>query len=155
MWLGVAGSREIPKWMLHNLTDRIRSLEPGSVVVSGGARGVDRQAEHAANQFNVPVVSFRPYNTGIGEMPWAINRVITDPYAPIIAMETTYTLPERYRSFAAAAFVRNGYIVECSTDFHIVWDGHSRGTKDTLRKAQQHLGLDKVELERVDLPRSP
>jgi hypothetical protein len=57
-------------------------------------------------------------------------------------------LPERYPAFAPAAFVRNGYIVELADRMALFWDGRSKGTKDTLRKAETKLTPTGVDLYR-------
>jgi hypothetical protein len=57
-------------------------------------------------------------------------------------------LPERYPAFAPAAFVRNGYIVELAEKMALFWDGRSRGTKDTLRKAEAKFTPSGVDLFR-------
>jgi hypothetical protein len=111
------------------------------VIVSGGARGVDSTAEREADNLLLPVISFRPFRTG-GQ--YAIERWLIRPGD---VPERT-VLPERYPTFAAAAFVRNGYIVELSELVLAFWDGESKGTADTIRKAKGSLGPDKVEVFR-------
>jgi hypothetical protein len=143
MHVGFAGSRDYPD--LLQVGAYVTGLDDDDVVVSGGARGVDRTAEAMARDMDMQIVSFRPFNTGQGHRSWAIERVLEwkgDKRAQL--------LPERYPSFAAAAFVRNGYIVELAEKMVIFWDGHSNGTKDTLRKAQAKLGVAGVELYRME-----
>jgi len=144
MYVGFAGSRDYPD--LLQVGAYVTGLDDDDVVVSGGARGVDRTAEAMARDMDMPIVSFRPFNTVSTKGPaWAIERVLEwkgDKRAQL--------LPERYPTFAAAAFVRNGYIVELSEKVVIFWDGHSNGTKDTLRKAQAKLGVAGVELYRLE-----
>ena len=143
MYVGFAGSRDYPD--LLQVGGFVTGLEDDDCIVTGGARGVDSTAEAMALDLDMRVVSFRPFNTVQSMRPWAIIR----------AMEwkgdlRTHLLPERYPSFAAAAFVRNGYIVELAERMVIFWDGHSNGTKDTLRKAQAKLGVAGVELYRLE-----
>ena len=146
MNIGFAGSRDFPdlglvrKYVLNNLTS-------SDIVISGGARGVDRVAEDTALGADIGVLSFRPMNVDPGDRkPWVIERLAISE----LDVQPAYFYPERYSSFAAAAFVRNTYIVEASDRLVIFWDGHSHGTKDTLHKAQQKLGVAGVELIRVD-----
>lgn len=143
MYVGFAGSRDYPD--LLQVGAYVTGLEDDDVVVSGGARGVDRAAERMALDMDMRVVSFRPLNLVQGQRPWAIERVMQWK-----GDRRDLVLPERYPSFAAAAYVRNDYIVELSDKVVIFWDGHSNGTKDTLRKAQAKLGVDGVELYRLE-----
>lgn len=143
MFVGFAGSRDYPD--LLQVGAYVTGLEDEDIVVSGGARGVDRTAEAMARDMDMPIISFRPFNTGVGHRAWAVERVMEwkgDKRAQL--------LPERYPSFAACAFVRNGFIVELSEKVVIFWDGHSNGTRDTLRKAQAKLGVAGVELYRLE-----
>lgn len=125
---GFAGSRDYPH--LELVEEAVERLELSDIVVSGGARGVDRTAEEAAHRYGIDVVSFRPVQV-LGA--WRISRQLWDA---VTGKMEGVVLPEVYGSFAAAAYVRNGYIVELSETMHIFWDGRSKGTKDTLRKAQ-------------------
>jgi hypothetical protein len=129
----------------------VRNLEADDVVVSGFARGVDRTAEDTAEILNMRTISFRPVQQKDGT-GWAIHRVMRDPAAYVTEAEWMTVLPERYPTFAAAAYVRNTYIIEFADRVGVFWDGHSRGTKDSLRKAES-AGLP-VDLHRVDNPRS-
>lgn len=132
MRVGFVGSREFPN--LDAVRAAVEQLDADDIVVSGGARGVDRAAEAKALDLYLDVISFRPVNIGgdVRRDQWAIDRVMTG----IDGVPHRTTLPERYPSFAAAAFVRNGYIVELAERLCVFWDGRSRGTKDSLRKAQ-------------------
>ena len=143
MYVGFAGSRDYPD--LLQVGAYVTGLEDDDCVVSGGARGVDRTAEAMARDMDMRIVSFRPFNLVTEARPWAILRVMEWK-----GDKRDHLLPERYPSFAAAAFVRNGYIVELAEKVVIFWDGHSNGTKDTLRKAQAKLGVAGVELYRLE-----
>jgi hypothetical protein len=142
MYVGIGGSREYPE--LQDVRDYVYGLDADDVVVSGGARGVDRCAEETAVECGLHVVSFRPFNTQMAvPRPWGIVRLMWQGNE-----WTRHMLPERYPSFAPAAFVRNGYIVELSDRVALFWDGRSRGTKDTLRKAEAKLTPSGVDLHR-------
>lgn len=56
--VAVVGSREWPD--SDAVTDYVNSLEPGTTVVSGGARGVDQWAEIAALDRGLPTLIFKP-----------------------------------------------------------------------------------------------
>lgn len=131
MRVGFVGSREFPN--LEAVDAAVEQLDADDVVISGGARGVDRRAEKKAKELYLDIISFRPTNVGgPPNQAWAIERVMIG----MDGVEWRQLLPERYPSFASCAFVRNGYIVELSERMCVFWDGHSRGTKDSLRKAQ-------------------
>jgi hypothetical protein len=142
MNVGIGGSREYPE--LQDVRDYVYQLPVGTVVVSGGARGVDRTAEETAMECGLHVISFRPFNTHMTTAkPWGILRLLWNGND-----WTRHMLPERYPAFAPAAFVRNGYIVELADRMALFWDGRSKGTKDTLRKAETKLTPTGVDLYR-------
>lgn len=126
--LGVVGSRGMsPVPVLRYLYDRNDDIE---CIVSGGARGADRTAEEWAMVRGVTVVSFRPveYHDGWGIVRRTFMRGQLDGEAH---------LPGQYRSFGAAAFVRNGFIVEFADEVVAFWDGKSKGTADSIRRARE------------------
>jgi predicted Rossmann fold nucleotide-binding protein DprA/Smf involved in DNA uptake len=130
MYVGIVGSRDYAGMQLvREYVNALQRLDPGTVVVSGGARGVDRSAETAALQAGLNVLSFRPEKQEDGR--WAVVRYLIAPGLG----QTVTTYPERYPRFAPAAFVRNGYIIEASTEVVAFWDGKSPGTRDSVRKA--------------------
>lgn len=135
MRLAVVGSREWPEEERVGMyLTTLHDAEVIDLIVSGGARGVDRLAEAWARRNRVPVVSFRPLNVDPDSFRgWAIRRVSIGADG----RETFYILPERYPGFAPAAFVRNGYIVEWADEVVAFWDGHSRGTRDSVAKARE------------------
>jgi predicted Rossmann fold nucleotide-binding protein DprA/Smf involved in DNA uptake len=54
--IGIVGSRDYPD--LEEVWDFVDTLPAGTVVVSGGARGVDREAEEAARARGLAVLVF-------------------------------------------------------------------------------------------------
>lgn len=58
MKIAIVGSREYPN--LEDVRDFVRSLPPGFVIVSGGAKGVDRVAEDEAVKVGLKVEVFYP-----------------------------------------------------------------------------------------------
>lgn len=56
MHVAVIGSRDFPD--MDRVREFVNSLEDGTVIVSGGARGVDRVAETAARARNLECVIF-------------------------------------------------------------------------------------------------
>lgn len=99
MKIGIVGSRDYPN--LEDIYDFVAGLPPDTVVLSGGARGVDWWAEDAARHCGL--------TTDIYPADWSQGR--------------------------GAGFARNQLIVDASDCIVAFWDGHSRGTLDTIRKA--------------------
>lgn len=58
MRVAIVGSRTYTK--LTEVYSYIKCLPPDTIIVSGGARGVDTAAEHAARQFRLAVQVFLP-----------------------------------------------------------------------------------------------
>lgn len=102
MNIAVIGSRDFPQ--LDSVAAYVRGLPSGTVVISGGARGVDRVAASAARSAGHAVREFRP--------DWD-------------------------RHGKSAGFKRNAQIVEAADRLVAFWDGKSRGTADTIKKARQ------------------
>jgi hypothetical protein len=109
--------------------DFVSTLPAGTVVVSGGARGIDQLAESTGWVVGHDVHSYRP--TQLPASPiWRVVRW-TNPDG--VGQEW---LPLDFPSFAAAALWRNGEMVRAADGVKAFWDGHSRGTADTIRKAR-------------------
>lgn len=102
--VAVVGSRAWPD--LWIVTAFVSTLEPGTVVVSGGADGVDSAAERAAKEFGLETEILRPvwYRNG------ALDR--------------------------GAGFRRNKTIVDRSTEVHAFVYNQSRGTLNTVQWAK-------------------
>ena len=130
MRLGVVGSRDLVRVdLLDRLLDTLLDELGIEVIISGGARGTDREAERWAAESGIPILSFRPVQV---KGRWYVDRVTI----PESGVEGHHVLDTAYPSFAAAAFTRNGFIVDASTDVVAMWDGRSTGTKDSIRKAE-------------------
>jgi hypothetical protein len=133
--LAVVGSRDYPRLEeVAAYLDEVRYMgedEP-ECIVSGGARGVDQAAEAWAREHQVPVVSFRPAKRA--PTNWYIERWETAGPG-----HTVHVLPGSYETFAAAAFVRNGFIVEFADQVVAFHYGKSHGTRDSIARAR-HAG---------------
>lgn len=79
------------------------ALPEGSMVLSGGAPGVDRAAEQTAARYHIPLYVFLA--------AWDLRG-------------------------RGAGLARNSQIVEAADEVIAFWDGKSRGTLDTIRKAR-------------------
>jgi predicted Rossmann fold nucleotide-binding protein DprA/Smf involved in DNA uptake len=101
MKIGIVGSRDFP--CLDLVVAYVESLPSDTVVVSGGARGVDGAAANAARDVGLVVVEYLP--------DWSKGK--------------------------QAGLERNTLIVEQSDRVVAFWDGKSRGTIDTICKANR------------------
>jgi hypothetical protein len=124
--VAIVGSREWPD--LPAVRGYVLDLPSVTVVVSGGARGVDVAAENTAAACDLMVVSYRPAKV---ERTWRISRTTSLG----LASERVW-LPDHFPTFARAAFFRNGLIVDDCTRLVAFWDGESRGTHNSIRLAE-------------------
>jgi YspA, cpYpsA-related SLOG family len=97
--IAIVGSRDYPD--LDAVRRFVATLPAGTVVVSGGARGVDTVAVEAAVAHGLHTVVYTP--------DWRLG--------------------------TASGLIRNTRIVRDADEVVAFWDGHSRGTADTVRKA--------------------
>jgi hypothetical protein len=65
--IAVVGSRDYPR--LEHVTDFVKTLPLGTIVVTGGARGVDTAAERAAQlaRLNVKLFAVEPFEWNVGK----------------------------------------------------------------------------------------
>jgi len=102
--IAIVGSRDYP--CLQQVVDFINGLPEGTVVISGGARGVDQTAENAARARGLQVESY-----------------------PVT--------PEQWRTLGRkAGMLRNTVLIELSDTVVAFWDEQSKGTLDSIRKAE-------------------
>jgi predicted Rossmann fold nucleotide-binding protein DprA/Smf involved in DNA uptake len=100
------GSRSFKS--LELIEKYIEQLEPDSVVVSGGAVGVDSHSAFLAKERGLTVVVYKP--------KWKDDNGVYNPNA---------------------AFERNKDIIAASDEVFAFWDGKSRGTLDSIKHALQ------------------
>ena len=120
MKLLVAGSRSLDGPAVLGIIDQawvaLKRFLPelwNATVVSGGARGVDREAERWAKGRGLPFVEV-PARWQEGGPPWVWRN------------------GRRYNP--NAGFDRNTVMVDQSDAAIVVWDGRSRGALDTINK---------------------
>jgi len=142
MRLAVVGSRDFAR--LDRVDEYLRGLDI-ECVISGGARGVDRESEQWARDHHLPVVSFRVFDRHDG---WFnIERWEYGADGAVTSGSPHRLVPPRgqaYRSFGAAAYVRNRYIVEFADQVVAFWNGHSPGTKHSISLAREMGNLREV-----------
>lgn len=129
--VGAVGSREYPnlEYVDNIVESELQLWVPSEVIlVSGGARGVDKTAENAAARLGYRSRSYRPVKRN-GE--YVIVRY--DFFGAQLIQ--TLELPGRYPTFAKAAFARNTMIVEDSDRVVAFLHGVSTGTMDSIKKA--------------------
>ena len=110
MRLAVVGSREFPLWaryLVERAIAKIARKAPDTVIISGGAQGVDTWAADAGRAHGLEV----------------IEEVVTD--------EEWDLHPKQ------AGLMRNTRVVAMSDAVLAFHDGVSRGTMDTVRKARE------------------
>lgn len=129
--IAVVGSREYPELeRVRTWIDKLAEKHPHATVVSGGARGVDRVAERRAHERGLLVKSFRVHDNRVWFVVWRPGETEDEPNELVIGVPT-------FHNFAAAAYWRNGEIVRFATHVVVFHDGVSKGTADTIRKAER------------------
>lgn len=103
MRVTIVGSRNFPKDSIGLLWNVIQQLPADSVVVSGGAAGIDQQAEM-----------------------WAKAR----------GLQTEIYLPD-WLLGVGAGMMRNSILIERAERVIAFYDGSSKGTADSIRKAKK------------------
>jgi hypothetical protein len=131
MKVAVVGSRGYPT--LDAVDSLVDSLPPDTVVVSGGARGVDTRAESRAIRRGLWVESYR-----VQQVHWNPDRFEVQLHRWVNGEYQGYVLVEEdFDTFASAAYWRNCAIVDIATDrVFAFWDGKSRGTNATILMAE-------------------
>lgn len=109
MKVAIVGSRDFPRLML--VVEYVHGLPPDTVVVSGGAYGVDMVAAREADKAGLVVVEYKA--------DWETHG-------------------------KGAGMIRNTLIVEQADVVVAFWDGESRGTLDTMKKAHAASKLTRV-----------
>lgn len=150
MKLAVVGSRDYPDLKAVRHLVRV-SLEPGDVLVSGGAQGVDIQAEMTAHAQRRDVVSFRVFDRKDGFYTiekWTFTPGRVWGIEPV--MRPDKSRPLALRSFGQAAMFRNSLIVEEADLVIAFWNDYSSGTGGTIKMAHESGKLAHVYYPRGD-----
>lgn len=127
--IAVVGSRELPPLeKLEEWLTWLRGTHPDSLVVSGGAKGVDSFAEKWWAKYGA-VESYRPARRkdSFGVALWSYGAAVPQPSTRFMLEMPTF---EDYRS---ALFFRNMLIAErCDRLVAFYRRGGSRGTRFTV-----------------------
>jgi hypothetical protein len=134
--VAIIGSRNYPNlWEVEQFVEKLSRKYPHATVISGGASGVDNEAEEAARARMLHVRSYRPRKR---YRHYTILLVETGRFVVSVRGEDGRSM--QFKSFAQAAFYRNGLIVgDCDQLVAFHYQG-SRGTQDSIDKARA-LGL--------------
>lgn len=125
--LAVIGSRAYPN--LSEVQRYVDTLPLDTVVVSGGARGVDWTAEVEARQRGMYVVVWDIL--GNRHKGYWVNRVEANGHGAEIG------IPQRhFEKFGPAAYWRNTQIVQEADRVVAFWNGASPGTRHTIDYAR-------------------
>jgi hypothetical protein len=123
MRIAIVGSRGYRS--LELVRSFVDHLPKGTIVVSGGARGVDETAEAAALDRGFEVESWRPINSlGVYQ--------IVRRYDVGEESQDELVADVSFRTFGQAAYWRNRRIVGSSDYVAAFWDGKSKGTMHTM-----------------------
>lgn len=126
--LAVIGSRGYDGDVRYAMDACLRGCDG---VVSGGARGVDRDAETYAKELGLRVVSYRPRKEGAGYVVDCWDE--GENLGPVPRPTTGW--PWRFPDFRSAAVRRNWWIVTEATRVLALWDGNSSGTATGIAAA--------------------
>lgn len=138
--IAIVGSRSHPnpkKAVYELMEERVLStpteqLVAPTVIISGGARGVDYEAEMYGMEHGLQVISFRPWGK---TAPFTIAKFTFEGQTYKGAIKD---LDQRsFGSFRDAAMARNELIVEEAEEIYALWDGKSPGTRNTIMTAMR------------------
>ena len=131
--IAIVGSRSHPnpKKAVYELMEE-RPLDGCPMIISGGARGVDYEAEMYGMEHGLQVISFRPWGK---TAPFTIAKFTFEGQTYKGAIKD---LDQRsFGSFRDAAMARNELIVEEAEEIYALWDGKSPGTRNTIMTAMR------------------
>ena len=129
MHIAIVGSREYPHLEdVKALVEHIAADNPCAVIVSGGAKGVDKMAEETANAAGLEVISFRVRqidDENFGTEEWYFSRSGGGNVRLMIEEPT-------WQTYDDALSYRNALIIERAERVVAFHDGLSRGTQLAL-----------------------
>ena len=141
MIVAVIGSRDWPDLpRVNRYVTKLAAKHPEAIIVSGGAHGVDQEAEKVALWSGLDIISYRPYEFDSidGGKEWSVETVTRGERAQALVVEKSRRInPPTFKSFGQAAMFRNGWIVqdsEITVAFHC---NGSPGTTGALRRARE------------------
>lgn len=133
--VAIIGSRDYPD--LRYVAETVLALPKGTLVISGGARGVDRQAEVAADRAGLDVVSI-PVIGSAGRWSWTIT--CNSNRAREWVNENFAAYRDEFQTFRDAAFHRNKQVVQYTDRVIAFHWNNSNGTANAIQHARD-LGI--------------
>jgi hypothetical protein len=132
MRVAIVGSRNYPDLaQVEEFVEKLSRKYPHSTVISGGAPGVDHEAEEAARARMLHIRSYRPRKR---YRQYTILLVETGRFTVSVRGDDGRSL--QFPSFGQAAFYRNSLIInDCDQLVAFHYQG-SRGTQDSIDKAR-------------------
>lgn len=141
MRVAIVGSREFSDLKrVRKFVANLAKKYPDAIVVSGGARGVDKHAERTALDFGLGLISYRVAEAAQDDVQGFTIEVVTEGEAAEAYVKDKNrrgTCPW-FQIFAPAAFCRNVWVVQDADPVVAFWDGSSRGTKFVIDTAQTY-----------------
>lgn len=111
MRIGIVGSRHFNDYeKFVGILSAFGFDNDNNIIISGGAKGADTLAKYFAEDCNLQYVEYKP-KVNDNSKKW---------------------------EFVKAAHARNELIVTNSDVIIAFWDGDSRGTEDTIKKAREY-----------------
>lgn len=127
--VAIVGSREHPR--LDIVERYVDALKPGTMVISGGARGVDATAEARAIARGLTVMTYQVLKRATGP-----GHVIVEMQAAPLIDRQRWSLP-RGTSYRDALILRNTLIAVACTRMAAFVQGSRGGTWDAVRQAKR------------------
>lgn len=132
MRVAIIGSRNYPQLdEVEVFVEKLSRKYPHATVISGGAPGVDHEAEEAARARMMHIRSYRPRKR---YRSYTILLIETGRF--VTTMRGDDGRPLTFKSFGQSAFYRNGLIVNDCDQLVAFHYQNSRGTQDSIDKAR-------------------
>jgi hypothetical protein len=92
--LAIVGSRDVPDYVSSSLVKQAILEHKPSMVVSGGAKGIDTMAEIMAYEMGIPVMQFMPSEHSWDPTP----KAPADPIEVVVDMGMNIVIPGGYKA---------------------------------------------------------
>lgn len=144
MIVAVVGSRDWPDLeRVKCYVTKLAAKYPDTVLVSGGARGVNQMAEKVALWSGLELISYRPYefetiNGARRETEFSVETVTQGARAQeiVVAMNRRIN-PPTFKSYGQCAYFRNTWIAQDCEILVAFSYRNSRGTQRSIRLARE------------------
>ena len=141
MIVAVVGSRDWPDLeRVKCYVTKLAAKHPDTVLVSGGAPGVDQMAEKVALWSGLELISYRPYGFEAmeGGEEFSVETVTQGERAQALVIEKSRRIsPPTFKSYGQCAYFRNTWIAQDSEILVAFSYRNSRGTQRSIRLARE------------------